>query len=136
MKLCTKCGAENPDTLHSCEQCKAFLPHAGADGKADRVDRLIADAGITEPTETQRELAKMAAGNSASMRLWLQQTGQLMKVANEDYDGTGACPTCGKDEFGGLTISAETMEGLERSIKILEEYKIKIPGEEDANIVR
>ena len=87
------------------------------------VDALLIEAGFDPPgdaPETLRQLAlKAVKGSSADMRLFLQQSGQLVKAPGADWDGSGACPTCGLDPAGGLVLQTEDMEAISRCIELL-----------------
>lgn len=87
--------------------------------KKTQIDALLAEAGIENPTETERALAHNAVhGSSADMRLFLQQTNQLIHQEKE-WDGEGECPTCGLDPSGGLVLDGETIASIDKAIALL-----------------
>ena len=112
--------------------------HKAKAEKKIEVEKLLEEAGYEpgEAPETIRQLALSAVRGAASdMRLWLQQTGQLTKGPEKDWDGQGNCPTCGLDPAGGLVISADDVGSMERAIDKLEEiagYGVSLP---DATLI-
>ncbi len=100
------------------------LGHEERRERTGKAMRLIAEAGVSEDeiTDTLIELAKKAIkGSAADMRLFLQQTGQLTKGPEKDWDGQSNCPTCGLDPAGGLVITADDVKMIDRAIGRLEE---------------
>lgn len=112
---------------------------------AANVATMLAEAGMDPDTapETLVALARKAAkGDTAAMRLFLAQTGQLK--GNQEWDGVGECPTCGLDPSGGLVIGADDMDSLDRAVGILRKllaegntpwdaYKERLHAKRDGN---
>ena len=100
------------------------LGHEERRERTGKAMRLIAEAGVSEDeiTDTLIELAKKAIkGSAADMRLFLQQTGQLTKGPEKDWDGQSNCPTCGLDPAGGLVITADDVKAVIRAVERLDE---------------